>query len=100
MTGEENGPLDYLQRVIDHAAHLLPAQGPIGVFIHHNTLHAFENLSFDEAVQQAGRVFGCEPYLSETRYHRERAAGRILDDDLRAVLSDDLGDYGHETVPG
>jgi uncharacterized protein YbcC (UPF0753/DUF2309 family) len=93
-------PADRLRRAIEHAAHLLPAQGPIGVFIHHNTLHAFEHLPFDEAVQQAGAVFGCEPYLSEARYHRERAGGRITDDDLRSVLTDDLGDTAHAKVGG
>ncbi len=91
---------DRLAHAIDHASHLLPAQGPIGVFIHHNTLHAFEHLPFDEAVMTAGRVFGCEPYLSETRYHRERATGRITDDDLRAMLSDDLGDRADVLVGG
>lgn len=99
-TGPPADPHERLSRAVEHAAHLLPAQGPIGVFIHHNTLHAFEHLPFDEAVRRAGRAFGCEPYLSEARYHRERAAGRITDDDLRAVLTDDLGDTAHEKVGG
>ena len=47
-----------LKHSIEHSAHLLPAQGPITVFIHHNTLHAFEDLSFDEGVQQGAKVFG------------------------------------------
>lgn len=92
-------PVGRLARAIDHAAHLLPAQGPIGVFIHHNTLHAFEHLPFDEGVKGAARAFGCEPYLSEARYHKELAAGRITDGDLRAVLTDDLSDCGDEGIP-
>ena len=42
-----------LTRVIDRLAHLLPAQGPISIFIHHNTLHAFEHLPFEDAVERA-----------------------------------------------
>src|SRR6185503_4210922 len=56
--------LQELKESLHHAAHLLPAQGPINVFIHHNTLHAFEELPFDEAVQAGGRLLGCQPYLS------------------------------------
>ena len=41
---ESASRLHRLEQAINHAAHLLPAQGPITVFIHHNTLHAFEEL--------------------------------------------------------
>src|SRR5690348_18448051 len=63
--------LERLHRAVEDAAHLLPAQGPIGVFIHHNTLHAFEHLSFEEAVIQAAQLFGAEPYMSEAAYRAE-----------------------------
>jgi uncharacterized protein YbcC (UPF0753/DUF2309 family) len=87
-----------LQRAIEHVSHMLPAQGPINVFIHHNTLHAFEHLPFDEAVVAGGKVFGCEPYLSEEKYREKYAQGRIRDHDLRAVLTLNLGDRKEELV--
>jgi uncharacterized protein YbcC (UPF0753/DUF2309 family) len=76
----------------------LPAQGPITVFIHHNTLHAFEDLPFEEAVVRGAGVFGCQPYLSTERYREALARGRIRFDDLRAVLRDDLGPRADESV--
>lgn len=85
---------------IRHAAHLLPAQGPIGVFIHHNTLHAFEHQTFDAAVRAGADVFGCEPYLSEDRYREELSRGRILFPELRAVLERDLGPTAEVSVHG
>ncbi|MEX0701761.1 MAG: DUF2309 domain-containing protein [Planctomycetales bacterium] len=81
-----------LRQAIAHAAHLLPAQGPITAFIHHNTLHAFEDLPFEQAVKLGAKTFGCQPYLSEDRYRQEFARGRITREDLWSVLLDDLGD--------
>ena len=80
-----------LRHAVEHAAHLLPAQGPISVFIHHNTLHAFEDLSFDDAVRRGAEVFGCQPYLPEERFREALSRGRIRFPDLRAVLEIDLG---------
>jgi uncharacterized protein YbcC (UPF0753/DUF2309 family) len=78
--------LDRLRHAVEHAAHLLPLQGPIGVFVHHNTLHAFEHLSFEEAVIQAAQLFGAEPYMSEAAYRAELVRGRIQLVDVDAVL--------------
>ena len=79
----------HLRHIVDHTAHLLPAQGPIGVFIHHNTLHAFQHLSFEEAVVEAAKVYGTEPYMSEDAYRREVGRGRIQIEDIDAVLADE-----------
>jgi uncharacterized protein YbcC (UPF0753/DUF2309 family) len=92
--------IDDLTQIIEHAAHLLPAQGPITVFIHHNTLHAFEDLPFDEAVVRGMQVFGCQPYLSEDRYRTKLHQGAIRFGDLRVILEGDLRDGAYERVAG
>jgi hypothetical protein len=81
-----------LQHAIEHAAHLLPAQGPITAFVHHNTLHAFEDTTFAEAVKVGLKVFGCQPYLAEEQYRDRLNSGRIRLDDITAVLLDDMDD--------
>ena len=92
--------LEPLAEVIDHAAHLLPQQGPITVFIHHNTLHALEDLPFHEALRKGAQVFGCQPYLTEDRYRDELRRGRIRFSELQEVLEEDLGERAREPVPG
>jgi uncharacterized protein len=89
---------DDLQQLIEHAAHVLPSQGPLSVFVHHNTIHAFEHMRFTDAVEHAAHVYGCQPYLPEDRYRQELARGRIRQEDLDAVLQDDLGDHADELV--
>jgi uncharacterized protein YbcC (UPF0753/DUF2309 family) len=91
---------DRLTSVIDELAHLLPAQGPISIFIHHNTLHAFEDLPFEDAVEQAAERFGNQPFLAEDRYRAKLAAGRILDKDLEALVAEDLAASGADQIAG
>jgi uncharacterized protein YbcC (UPF0753/DUF2309 family) len=90
--------LEPLRHAISHAAHLLPAQGPITVFIHHNTLHALEHLPFTEAVKRGATVFGCQPYLTRRRYREELRRGRIRFADLEAILRESLGAWTDEKV--
>ncbi len=77
---------DRLRQTVEKAAHLLPMQGPIGVFVHHNTLHAFERVPFEQAVIEAFHLFGAEPYMTEAAYRAELARGRIHIEDIDAVL--------------
>ena len=85
MQSTASGP-EHLEHILHTVAHLLPAQGPIGVFIHHNTLHAFQHLTFEKAVVEAARLFQAEPYMSEAEYQAAFTAGRIRPRDIEAVL--------------
>jgi uncharacterized protein len=89
-TGDGESPSleSALAAALHDAAHLLPDQAPMRVFIHHNTLHAFQHLHFHEAVLRAKQVYGGEPYLSEERFRRELASGRITARDIDAALDD------------
>ncbi|NOY43790.1 MAG: DUF2309 domain-containing protein [Planctomycetes bacterium] len=93
-----SGKLEQLRVVIEHASHLLPGQGPITAFVHHNTLHAFEDLPFEQAVVEGGKTFGCHPYLPENRYREKLARNRIRPEDIEAVLIDDLGPRADELL--
>lgn len=84
---ETKSSREILRHAIEHAAHYLPAQGPIGVFVHHNTLHAFQHMPFEQAVVKAAEIFDAEPYLAEAVYQEHRKNGRILDQDIDAVLA-------------
>jgi len=91
MESNTKDPSD-IRAIIAHVAHLLPTQGPIDVFIHHNTLHAFEDLPFEEAVEQAATIYGAEAFLPEQRYLSEYRSGRITDTDLASVIQKEVND--------
>jgi uncharacterized protein YbcC (UPF0753/DUF2309 family) len=91
---------DSLIGVLDRLASLLPAQGPISIFIHHNPLHAFEHLPFEAAVEHAGRQLGTEPYLALSRYRDKLGSGRILAREVEGQIRDELGERGGHDVAG
>lgn len=72
---------------LDHAAHILPAQGPIGNFVHHNTLHAYQELKFHDALARAHALHDGQGYLSEAHYRAAIASGRIAPRDLERALA-------------
>src|SRR3990172_13379176 len=99
-TGDSDSDAQHsvLALVIEELAPLLPAQGPISIFIHHNTLHASEDLPFEEAVERAAERLGWQPYLSEARYRAKVASGRILARDVESILAEDLAARSEDAI--
>ena len=78
--------------VVEHLGHLLPSQGPITTFVHHNTLHGLQHLPFDEAAAAAEDFFGAHAYVPVDVSRSHYRAGRITDADLDAVIAERSGD--------
>ncbi len=62
---------------IHNLKHYLPAQAPLKDFIHHNTLHAFQNKKFHEALHTASDFFGYKVYLSIDEYRTQYTDNKI-----------------------
>lgn len=77
--------------VLHKLKHFLPAQAPLKDFIHHNTLHAFQNLNFDAGVRNASEIFGYNVSLSLDEYRQLYASKKIREDILDKVIADKKG---------
>jgi uncharacterized protein YbcC (UPF0753/DUF2309 family) len=78
-----------LASIIDEVAHYLPAQGPIKTFVHHNTLHHFEDQEFFAALDAAANIYGANTALPEATYQKFFEQGRITHGDLNWALQED-----------
>jgi len=99
----EGSGVAWLDDLIHHLEHLLPAQAPIRDFVHHNTLHGFQHLPFRAALQSASDTLGHRAYLPEREFRRLLAAGRIGQVDLQAAMliaeAESASDYPFSTQP-
>lgn len=75
--------LERLRAAVEGGARLLPLQGPIHSFVHHNTLHALQHRPFHDALAEATERLETFGYLSEAHFRGCYASGRITDADLR-----------------
>src|SRR5690606_8745211 len=78
-----------LRNTLEHLEHLLPGQGPILDFVHHNTIHGFQHLPFFEALAAYEKLTGIAGFQSEAANREHYRRGRISDRDLEAVLTED-----------
>lgn len=79
-------------KVINCLKHYLPAQSPLKDFIHHNTLHAFQDMKFYDAIRKASKIFGYKVSLSLQEFRELYAQNRISPMVLRKVILDKKGE--------
>lgn len=56
------------EAALQNLHHYLPSQGPLKDFVHHNTLHAFQHLPFENGIHQAAEMLGLKVTLSIDEY--------------------------------
>lgn len=76
--------------------HFLPSQTPLKDFIHHNSLHAFQDLDFYEAIFKASKIFDYHVSLSMNEYRKLYEIGRIQEEVLHRVLVEHEGEANVE----
>ena len=80
------GTTSALQHLVEEAAEPISQFWPMKGFVHHNPIHGFEHLPFDEAIQQAKTLFGAEGYLPNAEYRGFVKTGRINERNIDRAL--------------
>jgi uncharacterized protein len=79
------------ERVLHTLKHYLPTQGPLKDFVHHNSLHAFQEMSFYDAIFKASKIFGYKVTFSLAEYRNLHKIGRIHTKVLERVIRERKG---------
>jgi uncharacterized protein len=87
-----------LHALLHDLKHYLPAQAPLKDFIHHNTLHAFQHLTFFEATRSAAAIFGYRTLFPLEEFRELYRKGRIDDAVLESVILERKSSKGKGTI--
>src|SRR5688500_10303491 len=85
------------QHALQELKHFLPTQTPLKDFIHHNTLHAFQQSKFYDALFRANNIFGYQVTLQLSEFRQLFEIGRIRKDILEKVIAERKGTGNLET---
>lgn len=103
-TGHTSGPaLGHalkIRSMVTVAGEFLPFMWPMRNFICNNPLNGFEHLPFEEAVEQATRLFHARGYLRRTDYQALMREGRIDPDVIQDLVSEFLRDWAPDQDAG
>ncbi len=71
---------------ISQLRHYLPSQAPLKDFVHHNTLHHYQNLPFKEALEKYYQDLGVKNIYDLNQYLDWYQKGFISDASIEFVL--------------
>ena len=81
---------------LNELKHYLPTQTPLKDFIHHNSLHAFQQMKFYDAIFKASKIFGFQPTLPLQDFRKLFEVGRINEVILDRIIRDKKGNSNLE----
>ncbi len=77
--------------VLHELKHHLPAQAPLKDFIHHNTLHSFQQLPFHKGIRRASEILGYKVSLTVPEFRNLYKEGKIREDVLDRIITERKG---------
>jgi uncharacterized protein YbcC (UPF0753/DUF2309 family) len=77
----------WIESCVERIARWLPHQGPLKDFVHHNTLHAFQDFPFYQGCLRASRLYGSWTFFPLATYREMYSQGLVGEQALREVLS-------------
>lgn len=73
-------------------SHFLPAQNPLKDFVHHNTLHAFQDKDFFTALQESSEIFGYKTFLPLSDFRNKLKNNEISSEVLYKIIYQKKGE--------
>jgi len=73
--------------IVHELKHYLPSQAALKDFVHHNSLHAFQDKPFFEAIFSASKIFGIQTTFNLNEYRKLFQQGRIGEAILDRVIA-------------
>ncbi len=67
--------------------HYLPSQAALKDFVHHNSLHAYQEKPFFKALFEAGKTFGIQTTFNLNEYRKLYKQGRISDAIIARIIT-------------
>lgn len=80
-----------IQGILERIRHYLPSQLPLKDFIHHNTLHAFQDRPFHKGLKEASEMFGYQVYLHLNEYRKLFKENKIERNILERIIREKKG---------
>ncbi len=80
-----------LEHSLHELKHYLPTQTPLKDFIHHNSLHAFQQTKFYDAIFKSSKIFGHQATMPLSDFRKLHQIGRIRPEILENAITNRIG---------